>query len=44
LGGGVGSAGACARAGPAMRASVIHRAAARDIRLSVFGSGPTVKL
>jgi hypothetical protein len=43
-GGGVGSLGACARAGPPARASNNVKAAARTIRLSVFATGPTVKL
>src|SRR6185312_15692439 len=43
-GAGVGSDGACARAGPPRRASVSPKARARGIRLSVFATGPTVKL
>jgi hypothetical protein len=43
-GAGVGSLGACARAGPPARASNNVKAAARTIRLSVFATGPTVKL
>jgi len=41
---GVGNTGACPRATPPTQTSIIQATAARDIRLSLFATGPTVKL